>query len=608
MIEVQKHRGPDGSGVHVDPVARVGLGHGRLAIIDLSNAALQPMWTHDRRHVIVYNGEIYNYRELREELIARGHQFATSSDTEVILEMYRAYGRDMLPRLNGMFAFALLDPASGDLLIARDRFGVKPLYHTTNANGFAFASELRTLCCVPGLSLEVDRAALACMLTYMWTPAPMTVLKDVRKLDAGHAMIVRDGECTEQWSYAPPADFQRPADAGEDDQADKLRQLLAAAVKRQLVADVPVGSFLSGGLDSTAIVALAGRESEAPIQCFTMDDRRTDEGFVADLPYAQRAADVLGVPLAVLPLSDDYAQRFSLFVASQDLPVADPAAFNVHEICRLSREMDIKVLLSGAGGDDLFSGYRRHNALMAEQLWSGAPALVRGWAKSLTQLLPTKLPLARRIRKAFQYAQLNANDRLVSYFYWFDPAKAAALCKSNSDPAAPLRRAVEDLPPWLSPMERMLHLERCYFLADHNLAYTDASAMRSGVEVRVPFLDPELVDFSTAIPAGRKVKGIHAKWLFKHAMKAVLPADIIWRPKAGFGGPLTRWLRGPMQAWLGEQLNSATARTLFDPAEANALAKAFEKGSGEIAYTLFAVATMIAWYRSVEEQHRRLAA
>lgn len=609
MIEVQKHRGPDGSGAHYDADARVGLGQGRLAIIELSDAGLQPMWSHDRSTVIVYNGEIYNYRELRAELIAKGHRFDTQSDTEVILEMYRAYGRDMLPRLNGMFAFALLDVATGDLLAARDRFGVKPFYYTRNAHGLAFASELRTLCGLPGLSLDIDREGLACMLTYMWTPAPMTVLKDVRKLEPGRAMIIRDGDIAEHWRFAPMASFGSPSMASEQDQGRRLRTLLGAAVERQLVADVPVGAFLSGGLDSSAIVAMAKRATTDSVQCFTMDDRQgTDKGFVADLPYAKRAASELGVPLAVLPLSDTYAERFSAFVASQDQPIADPAAFNVFEICRLAQGTRIKVLLSGAGGDDLFSGYRRHNALGAERLWGGAPAFLRGWTQAAARQLPTAVPFVRRVRKALTYAHLQPADRLISYFYWLDPARAASLCKSDSDPAAPLRAEIASLPDTLGRLEQLLHLERTFFLADHNLAYTDASAMRSGVEVRVPFLDPDLVDFSTTIPASMKVRGGTAKWLFKRAMQGVLPTDIIWRPKVGFGGPLNRWLRGPMKGWLDQQLASDTTAQLFDADEARALADRFNGGSDDVAYTLFALATTVAWYQSVEEQHRRLAA
>lgn len=607
MIETQRHRGPDGSGVYFNAAAQIGLGHGRLAIIDLSDAGLQPMWSHDRLVVIVYNGEIYNYRELREELITKGHQFVSNSDTEVILEMYRAYGRDMLSKLNGMFAFALLDMLNNELLLARDRFGVKPLYYTKNVHGLAFASELRTLCNVPGLSLDIDRAALACMITYMWTPAPMTVLKDVRKLEPGHAMIVRDGTCTDHWRFAPMASFGGESQGDENVQSDQLKELLAASVVRQMVADVPVGSFLSGGLDSTAIVAMARASSTDPIQCFTMDDRRTDTGFVADLPYAERAAVELGVPLNILQFTDDYAERLSVFVAQQDQPVADPAAFNVFEISRMAHESHLKVLLSGAGGDDLFSGYRRHNALVAESLWSAMPTFVRQAASSVARLLPTAIPFVRRVRKALQYAQLSAPDRLISYFYWFDPDKAAKLCKSESDPADPLRAEIAKLPKWLGRLEQMLHLERTFFLVDHNLAYTDASGMRNGVEVRLPFLDPDLVNFSTTIPPSRKVRGGHAKWLFKHAMKGVLPAYVIWRPKAGFGGPLNRWLRGPMKPWLDEQLASESARMLFEADETRALTDRFNAGSNDVGYTMFALATTAAWYQSVEEQHRRLA-
>lgn len=604
MNAAQAHRGPDGSGTHFDEAKGLGLAHVRLAILDLSDAGLQPMWSQDRRLAIVYNGEIYNSPQLRDGLEAKGYAFRTSTDTEVLLALYQEYSTDMLDKLNGMFAFAIWDSHSGELMLARDRFGVKPLYYSHTDRGFLFASELRTLLVEPGVSRAIDPSALSNLLSYVWIPAPATALSGVRKIEPGMAMILRDRRIVREWRYASiPA---QPADDTQraEQSADKIRQLLGQAVDRQLLSDVPVGAFLSGGLDSTSVVAFAAQAYalEAQMQCFTLGQSDADQGFVSDLPYAQLASRDLNVRLEEVAVDRDAVTEIPAYLARQDEPIADPAAFNAFQICRRAKAMGYKVLLSGAGGDDLFSGYRRHSALSMEPAWAWMPASFRRAASAAAGSLPGTHSHLRRARKALMYAHLPTDERLISYFYWSPPNEVEALTGTRVDVAAPLRQALIELPAGTPPLEKMLYLEKRFFLADHNLNYTDKAAMRVGVEVRVPFLDNDLVSYAATIPARLKVHRRTPKWILKHAMEGIVPSQVIWRPKAGFGGPLAKWLRGPLQTWLMDELASDCVAATVERRETAKLLAELKGGAVDAAYTLFTIASFSAWQRSLAAQ------
>ncbi len=597
----QRHRGPDGHGTYHDPENGIGLAHLRLAILDVSDAGLQPMWSDDKKLAISFNGEIYNFRELRASLEQAGHRFRTGTDTEVLLALYRQHGAEMLPLLNGMFTFALWDVERRELLLARDRYGVKPLYYAVGERGFVFASELKALLAEPSVSRAIDPDAIGYLLTYIWIPSPRTPLAAVKKLDQGSAMIIREGRVSQHWRYAslvpsPPIVEQQ----GEGAYKDRLRQLLEQAVKRQLVADVPVGAFLSGGLDSSAIVALAQRHyaDRGAMSCFTMGNE-LDKGFVADLPYARTAAEALGVHLHEVRVDEDWLSRVPGIMADLDEPIADPAVLNVERICSGAREMGMKVLLSGAGGDDLFSGYRRHVALSLESKWAWLPSPARSAAAKAAGMLPKRNPAARRVRKALEYAHLGLDERLIGYFNWCNPARVRALTGSGTDLSQPLADALSEVPAGHSRLERMLYLEKRFFLADHNLNYTDKASMRHGVEVRVPFLDPDLVDFAASIPSHLKVQGGEPKWIFKRAMEGVLPREIIWRPKTGFGGPLGQWLRGPLKPWLMDQIGARALTGLVNPAETRKLVGELDRGDHEAAYNLFVLVSASAWLGSL---------
>ncbi|HTK56221.1 MAG TPA: asparagine synthase (glutamine-hydrolyzing), partial [Gemmatimonadales bacterium] len=414
------HRGPDDTGLYTNEVG-VGLVHRRLSIIDLSPLGAQPMASPDGRVVIVFNGEIYNYRELRDELHARGVSFRGHSDTEVLLHLYLAEGDGALARLNGIFAFALWDGRDGTMLVARDALGVKPLYYAVCDRGVAFASEIKGLLPLVPEARELDPVALHRYLTFLWCPGEGTPLKGVRKLLPGEALRIKGGKIERRWSwYQLPVlrpTGQAPLLEGEavSGTVDHLRR----AVQRQLVADVPVGSFFSGGLDSSAIVSFA-REQVPDIECFTIESTGAqDSGFTDDLPYARRVAKHLGVRLEVvtvdaLAMADDLEKM----IWQLDEPLADPAPLNVLYISQLARRHGVKVLLSGAGGDDLFSGYRRHLAVRFERYWSWLPQGVRAGLEQLTGRLDQRSGAARRLGKLLNGAGLGGDARLANYFHW----------------------------------------------------------------------------------------------------------------------------------------------------------------------------------------------
>ena len=351
------HRGPDDEGLWLDESAGIGLAHRRLSIIDLSALGKQPMWDKTRTVVITYNGELYNYRELRAELEQDGFRFTSHTDTEVVLNMYLRDGLDMLPRLNGIFAFGLFDTRDGSLLLAKDQLGVKPLYWTRTPDGLLFSSELKALLACPEVDRTPDLTAMDQYLTYMWCPAPRTMLMSVKKLEAGKAMVVKSGRIEKHWRYYDLPYDQPIEKMSVSEAVESVRAQLKLSVERQMVADVPVGAFLSGGLDSTSVVAFAKDVNPATMRCFSMDfegDGVREEGFSEDLPYAQKAADVLGVDLNVVKTGPEMIERLEKMVWHLDEPQADPAPINALLICELARQNGIKVLLSGAGGDDIF--------------------------------------------------------------------------------------------------------------------------------------------------------------------------------------------------------------------------------------------------------------
>lgn len=611
MAAAIRHRGPDDQGVDVLDDARVGLAQRRLSIIDLSPAGHQPMWDATRSVAVVYNGEIYNYRELRKELIDDGFSFRSESDTEVLLQLYRRDGEAMLPRLNGIFAFAIYDTRARSLFVARDPLGVKPLYHARTPSGWLFASEIKALLQSPEVDRTLNLAAVDRHLHYLWSPAPETILASVKKLEPGCAMIVRDGRIIRAWRYYD-LPYDQPIDDSLDAEraAEELRALLEIAVRRQMVADVPVGAFLSGGLDSSSVVAFAAREvPPETLRCFTIgfrDPAAVREGMAEDLPYAERVAKHLGVRLDTVWVGPEMIERLPEMIYHLDEPASDPAPINALLICDLARSHGIKVLLSGAGGDDLFTGYRRHTALLAEHAWAWLPRPARAALAWMTGAAAGQGNLGRRLAKAFQYAALDGDDRLIAYFTWATPAMLRPIygpalrdVLASGSASVPFQVALRTLPDATPALNRMLYLEGRYFLGDHNLTYGDKMAMARGVEARVPLLDPDLVAFATRLPLALKQRRNVGKWIFKRAMEPLLPRDVIYRRKAGFGAPLRHWLAGPLAPIVDDVLSEGSLRRrgLFDPTGVRMLVEAQRTGRLDAAYVVFGLVCIELWAR-----------
>ncbi len=568
------------------------------------------MWDKTRQVVIVFNGEIYNYRELTRDLRRDGFQFSSASDTEVILNLYLRDGDRCLEQLNGMFAFALWDVKRKRLLVARDGVGVKPLYYFSGSAGFAFGSELKALCCLPEVDRALDFTALSHYMTYLYSPSPRTPLRNVHKLEPGCALVVEEGKISKTWRFWRLPVSQPLAHWNVAALQEELEARLSHSVKRQMIADVPVGAFLSGGLDSSSLVVFARQYAAGrKLDCFTIgfkDEAAGQDGFPDDLPYAQKVAAHLDVPLHVIWSGSEMAADFEQMVYQLDEPQPDPAALNALQIARLAQSHGVKVLLSGAGGDDLFSGYRRHRALALEQWWSWLPGPARLSLQKLAEQAPRGSPLGRRLAKAFQFAGDSSDRRMAGYFAWLGPEVVSGLFAPDvrelltaNDPFEPMLAALRELPRGIEPLSQMLNLEQRFFLPDHNLNYTDKMSMAAGVEVRVPFLDPELMAFAAALPAQLKQRRHVGKWLFKKTMEVHLPREIIYRPKTGFGAPLRRWMKHELRANFEHALAPGTIRRrgIFDPVAVEHLVQLDRAGKIDAAYPLFGIVCIEVWCR-----------
>jgi asparagine synthase (glutamine-hydrolysing) len=606
-----KRRGPDDSGFWVSDDRQVWLAHARLSIVDTSSAGHQPMTSADGRFVMVYNGEIYNFRELRDELEAVGETFVGHSDSEVLVKLFAREGPDCFIRLKGIFAAAFWDRARETLCLVRDPLGVKPLYFAQLANSLVFASEIKALIRSGWVLPRLDPRAVMFHLGYLWSPGTTTIVSGVHKLAPGHALEFRQGSVVRNWQYRDLAMQVNPSLGDARVAAPMVAEAVETAVKRQMVSDVPLGSFLSGGLDSSAVAAFARRElgSGSRLQCFSIevaDDSTTAEGFAEDLPYARKVAKHLDVDLHVVRVGGDMMERLQEMVYLLDEPTPDPAALNTLHIAELARSHGIKVLLSGAGGDDIFTGYRRHYALAQEGWWSWWPAMLRQAVASTSNKIPAGNPLGRRIGKAFRYASLDPDRRLASYFLWLDPQRVLALLAPEfrasltaEDLFRPLLETLGTAPSGMAQLNRMLYLEAKHFLADHNLNYTDKMGMAAGVEVRVPLLDMDLVDLAGSLPVNLKQRGSIGKWIFKKAMEPYLPREVIYRPKTGFGVPLRRWLRGPLRSLVDEVLSPKALdnRGIFDAAAVRRLLDDDEAGKIDASYSIFGLLCLELWCR-----------
>jgi asparagine synthase (glutamine-hydrolysing) len=606
------HRGPDGEGIWVDQSAGIGLAHRRLSIIDPTSAASQPMASCGGRYQIIFNGEIYNFQNLGEDLRRRGYSFNAHSDTAILGPLYDLHGAAMLDKLNGIFAFAIWDREKQELFVARDGFGVKPLYYANLPGGVAFASELKALISVPGVDARLDLKALSDYLTYLWSPGERTLLRSVRKLPPGHFFRAnRSGFHITHWHEPRPTPIATDDRANTASLVSQLSRLVDEVVGDQCLSDVPVGAFLSGGVDSSAVVASMVATGHAPRQtyCIGFDgEGMTGEGFDDDLVHAREVAQLLGVPLTPVIVGPPTGEDLETLVHMLDEPEADPAALYVAAIAKVSRADGVKVLLGGVGGDDVFSGYRRHKAAA---LRARTP---KGMGRILRPLLNAAAtigagPLRRRLEK-LSYMLDGSDDAFLIKAFEFNPRSAAIECLSGDVRA----QLTEDAADWLEAacerskgrplVDRMLDLEMHGFLPDHNLNYTDKAGMAHGVEVRVPLLDQRLVDFAGAVPWRLKTTLTEEKWIFKQAVAARVPPSVLARKKTGFGAPVRLWVAGRLRSVIEDVILSRSFRNrgLFDPHAVERLLDDTIEGRRDGAYLILAITLVELWLRRFVDQ------
>ena len=565
LVDRMAHRGPDAGGVFEERFRDqdVKLGQRRLSIIDLSDAANQPFEKDGL--VLVYNGEIYNYRQLRSELERSGVKFRTNSDTEVVLEAWRLWGGKSLLRLRGMFAFALYDKRSGSLVLARDPFGIKPLFILRKGGGLAFASELKALLPILGTDATIDETGVVASLVYGWLPDEFCMYRQVSKLQPGRWIERRiDGTISEHVYWDPVKETieqeRRPADIEE------LRHVLKDSIAAHMVADVPVATFLSGGLDSSLITVIA-REQVDRLDCFTIAFRPEDQKFEAmpdDLRYARALAKTSDVNLHEIVISPNLAEMLPQMVRTLDEPIGDGAAINAYLICKGARDLGIKVLLSGMGADEMFAGYRRHYACMLAARYRRLPAFLRsGLIEPLMDVLPAAgrdrgyrtLRWAKRFAK---FASLSEEQAFLrSYAFLGRDELASVLNKDLSREADRVFGHHADIyaqGPADDQVNRMCQSDVRLFLSGLNLAYTDRASMAASTEVRVPFVDIEVARAAFRIAGSDKIRGNNGKFALKKAAEAWLPKSIVYRPKGLFSAPLRAWVRNDLRTMVDDIL------------------------------------------------------
>ena len=584
MLHPMAHRGPDGSGEWTAP--GVGLGHLRLSIIDIAGSP-QPMASDDETVTLTYNGEIYNFRELRAELEDRGHRFRTSGDTEVIIAAWRQWGPECLSRLNGMFAFAIHDHARGCLFLARDRLGVKPLHYVRLSDGsVAFASELKGLLRHPLLRREANLSAVEDYFAFGYVPDDTSIIAGVEKLPAGHFLLLERGKPVPAPSCWWSPDFSRRIRASEDEAAEHLVHLMRAAVTDRMVADVPLGAFLSGGVDSSAVVALMAEASAKAVKTCTIG---FDQAALDETAYARQIAERFAtdhrtrtVAAADFALIDRIADSF-------DEPFADASALPTYRVCELARE-EVTVALSGDGADEAFAGYRRlvfqHQE---ERLRAMIPAVLRrGLLGPLARVWPQMDWAPRPLRARATLASLSKSgaEGYAEAVGVTGPAQRARLFNDAARRAldghvaeARYWKAMAEAPA-RERLDRAQYADLKIWLPGDILTKTDRMSMAVSLEAREPLLDYRLVEFAASLPAAMRVRGSTGKAILKQAMERYLPRDILYRPKMGFVTPVSQWFRGP----LTEQAHAlATSSTLarsgwFDMAEIERIVAAHQSG------------------------------
>ena len=619
MLKSIEHRGRDDEGVWTSsPINSEGqcvaFGHRRLSIIDTSAAGHQPMISHDGRLVVILNGEIYNYRDLREQLTSKGHSFHTQTDTEVLLAAWAEWGEECLPRLNGMFAFGLWDDQQRTLFLVRDRVGIKPLYYYAQQHGpLVFASEIKSILASGLIKAEVDPDSLHQFLTFLWVPDPNTLFRAIKTVPPGHFVKLREDELTvRQW-------WDISFDTIEEGRSEtwwkeQVLETLDRVVKLEMVADVPLGSFLSGGIDSSSIVALMKNHSNGRrIGTYTIgieaEDLRYDI-IPDDVSWARRVNQQLDTDYHEIMLQPKVAELLPRLVYHMDEPAID-MAIPSYLVSHAARET-LTVMLSGMGGDEVFAGYPRQLAMKIAGVFDPVPQLLRRpIMKVLAQALPGGMPgkLTGPLRNAKKFARsaaLDFEDRYLGYeTYFTDEAKARLYTDETRGATSGLdaysaHRQYFSRAKNAAPLNQLLYVDLKTFLPCLNLMTTDKTSMAANLEVRVPFLNQHMLELTARMPPDLKLRGLKRKYILKRAAEKLLPRELVWRKKAGFGAPIRSWLRGPLRPMVDELLSEETVkrRGLFRPEEVRRIIDANLSGREDYNLQVFQLLTLELWQQA----------
>ena len=597
MCDVIVHRGPDGEGLHV--ANGVGLGMRRLAIIDLTTGD-QPVSNETGAIKVVFNGEIYNYRELRADLIAKGHTFRSVGDSEVIPHLYEEYGLDFINRLNGMFAIALWDGMKRRLLLTRDRVGIKPLYYSERNGNLYFGSEVKCILAADGSARETNPTGVDQLLTFEYTASPVTLFKDVHKLPPGGWLTWTEGEVRKGIYWSPPAQVE-PFKGTVPELAEQLRHTVTEAVRRQLVSDVPLGAFLSGGIDSSILVAAMREVSPQPPMTFSVG---FGDATYSELQYADLVARHCNTQHHREVLTPDYLSTLPDVVKQLDQPIADFSVFPTLLVSRMARK-HVTVALGGDGGDELFGGYDTYVAdHYASSSIDWLPRPLRAALERFARVMPLgqgKRGVANQVRRFLEGAALPARWQHMRWAMFLSNDARARLYKPEfraqvGEQAGQLVSSLLEGP----DRDRLTKQIRCdmrLYLPENILPKVDLMSMATSLEARVPYLDNDVIDLALSIPADLKVRGGVRKWILKKAFEGRLPEQILSRGKEGFSMPMKNWLNGAWNPLMHELLSdsSLTEEGIFDARYISQLMKEHETGTQNHSHTLWALMVYHLW-------------
>lgn len=610
--QCQQHRGPDNQSIwHDDYIA---LAHQRLSIIDLSSAANQPFAKHD--FVIIFNGEIYNYKDLQLKLrIEKNVEFNSSSDTEVILELYKHYGSKCLDFLIGMFAFAIYNKKTSEIFLARDQFGIKPLFYTKINGGLAFSSELKTLINIPGFDKSINHKALVSSINYRWVSGNESMFNNCYKLPPAHYICYGRQSGIKLVKYWELNDTTKFLD-DENRIATEIAEIMEMSVKRHMVADVPISSFLSGGLDSSLISVLA-KKTNKKLSTFTIGTSLNDqriESMPDDEKYARILADEFDLDYNVIKISPDIINILPEVVKILDEPIGDPAAINTFLICKAAREKGVKVLLSGMGADEIFFGYRRQKATLLALKFNKLPKDIKAIVINIVKKLPVKLfsrgfKFGRWAKRFVEFANMPIGQTYMRSYSYYDSAELkelltpsywSAVDEINLEHEQIFNAKFKD-----DTINRICNTDITMFMLGLNLTYTDRASMAASVEVRVPFIDKIVVTKAMEIPGRLKIKHGESKYILKKAAEFFLPKEIIYRPKASFGAPIRAWISGDLKPMVDDLLSeeSISKRGFFNYEFIKKIVDDDRAGAKDNAYQIYQLLTLELWCREYIDKH-----